>query len=195
MARAWTTDEDARLAQARAAGTSHADIAADLGRTAEAVTARVYMLRTRDGAPIPSRKRPSPWTPERVAQVRALRAEGLTPSQIATRVGSSLVSVGRVLRSPLTTEDSPGEGVRVRRTVPDLDRAAREVEQARAALARAEARHREAMEVLAEPVRAAIKAVGLVQNPEAAGDGEEDEPAWALLAQLRRRGIELRRVA
>jgi hypothetical protein len=74
--------------------------------------------------------------------------------------------------------------------VPDLDRTTREVEQARAALARAEARHREALDGVLDPLREALRAVGLVRSSDGVGD-----PAALLVERLRGRGVEFRRVA
>lgn len=189
--RAWTPEDDVRLAALRTQGMEDAAIGAALGRTTSAVTKRVCSLRAR-GDDIPSRKRPSQWTPERVAEARAMRTEGLTPNQIAHRLGTDAATVGRALRSPETTEDSPGEGVRVGRTVPDHTRTALALADARAALTRAQARHREAMEAILGPMREAMLEAGLVGLP--TGD-DEDDPACRLVDHLRRRGVELRRVA
>ena len=190
--RAWTPEDDARLKALRTQGMEDAAIGAALGRTTSAVTKRVCALKARGDAAIPSRKRPSQWTPERVAEARAMRADGLTPSQIAIRLGTDAPTVGRALRSPETTEDSPGEGVRVGRTVPDHTRTALALEDARAALARAEARHREALEAILAPVREAMHETGLVGLP--TGD-DEDDAACRLVDHLRLRGLELRRVS
>ena len=189
----WTPQDDAQLAELRTVGHDDHGIALLTGRTVAAVQGRICKLRLRDGAEVPSRKRASKWTPERVAQACALRTEGMTVSQIAVRLGSSNATVGRALRSPEMTEDSPGEGVRVGRTVPDLGRAEAEVEQARAVLARAEARHSEALEPILTAVREAVRKAGLVHDPaDGEGDGVEDEPAWRVVNHLRRHGIDLR---
>ena len=185
----WTAGDDAQLADLRQAGYADEAIALFVGRTVAAVQARMCRLRLRDdgGAEIPSRKRRSQWTPERVAQARVMRADGMTVSQIAVRLGTDAATVGRALRSPETSEDSPGEGVRVARTVPDLQRAEAEVEQARAVLARAEARHREALEPLRIAVGKAVRMAGLSGPSQSEGD-----PVQLLIASLRGQGIELR---
>ncbi|WP_237481328.1 hypothetical protein [Lichenibacterium dinghuense] len=194
--RAWTPEEDDRLAAMRSRGVPEVEIAAKLGRTVGAMQGHVYRIRMQGDTTIASGKRASPWTPERVAEARAMRAEGLTPSQIAVRLGSNAVSVGRALRSPETTEDSPGEGVRVGRMVPDHNRTAAAVEEARAALARAEARHREAIDPILATVREAIVRAGFVDGPDGDdGDGVWPSPEWLVLDHLRRQGLELRRVA
>ena len=190
---AWTPQDDAQLAELRTVGHDDHGIALLTGRTVAAVQGRICKLRLRDGAEVPSRKRPSKWTVERLAQARAMRAEGLTVSQIAARLGSSNATVGRALRSPETAGDSPGEGVRIARTVPDLQRAEAEVEQARAVLARAQARHSEALEPILVAMREAVRKAGLMHDPaKGEGDGVENEPAWRVVHHLRRHGIELR---
>ena len=191
--RHWTPEEDARLVSLRADGMQDDEIAAVLGRTTGSTQQRVMKLRM-EGGEIASRKRRSPWTPERVAEAWAMRDEGLTRYQIARRLGADASSVERALRSPETTEDSPGEGVRVGRTVPDHTRTALALADARAALARAQARHREAMEAILGPVREAMHETGLIALPVDTDDDEED-PAFRLVDQLRRRGVEMRRVA
>ena len=187
----WTAEDDAKLADLRQGEHPDEIIGLMLGRTTAAVQARISVLKARGrGDAIPSHKRASQWTPERVAEARALRAEGLTTHQIARRFGADAATVGRALRSP---EDSPGEGVRVGRTFPDLGRAESDVEQARAALARAEARHREAMEPILVAMRDAIHRAGLVPGPEE--DDSDDgwpEPARVVVDLLRRHGIDLR---
>lgn len=189
--RHWTPEEDARLVSLRADGMQDDEIAAVLGRTTGSTQQRVMKLRMEAGE-IASRKRRSPWTPERVAEARAMRDEGLTRYQIARRLGADASSVGRALRSPETTEDSPGEGVRVGRTVPDHTRTALALAEARAALARAQARHREAMEAILGPVREAMHETGLIDLPT---DDAEEDAAYRLVDHLRRRGVEMRRVA
>ena len=191
--RAWTPEEDARLVSMRGQGLPNDAIAEALGRTTGSALQRVMKLRMQGGE-IASRKRPSRWTPQGVAVAHAMRAEGLTPHQIARRLGTDATSVGRALRSPETTEDSPGEGVRVGRTAPDHTRTALALAEARAALARAQARHREAMEAILGPVREAMHETGLIALPVDTDDDEED-PAFRLVDQLRRRGVEMRRVA
>ena len=190
----WTPQDDAQLAELRTVGHYDHGIALLTGRTVAAVQARICKLRLRnDGVEVPSRKRRSPWTVERLAQARALRTEGMTVSQIAVRLGSSNATIGRALRSPETIEDSPGEGVRVARTVPDLAWAESDLEQARAVLARAEARHHEALEPILKAVREAVRKAGLMHDPaDGDGDGVEDEPAWRVVDHLRRHGIDLR---
>ena len=193
--RAWMPLDDLMLSDLRRQDETDEMIAAALGRTVAAVQGRVCRLRLQGDTTIPSHKRPSPWTPERLAQARAMQVEGLTPSQIAVRLGSTAVSVGRALRSPETTEDSPGEGVRVGRTVPDHNRTAAAVEEARAALARAEARHREAIDPVLAAVREAIIKAGFVDGPDGDdGDGVWPSPEWLVLDHLRRHGLEIRRV-
>ena len=190
----WTPQDDAQLAELRTLGHDDHGIALLTGRTVAAVQARISNLRARgEGNDIPSRKRPTQWTPGRVAEARALRAEGMTMHQIARCMGTDSATVSRALRSSESVEDSPGEGVRVARTVPDLGRAESDVENARAALARAEARHREAMEPLLVAMRDAIQRAGLVPGPEE--DDTDDgwpEPARIVVDLLRGHGIDLR---
>jgi hypothetical protein len=185
--RPWTPEDDAQLADLRQGDHPDEVIGYMMHRTGAAVQARVSKLKARGiGDAIPSRKREQ-WTPERVGQARALRSQGLTMSQVAIRLRSDAATVGRALRRcPETTESSPSEGVRVARTMPSLQRAETEVAQARAALARAEARHREAMEPILTAVGRAVRMARL-SAPESEGD-----PAQLLLASLRSQGIELR---
>lgn len=192
--RPWTPEDDAQLAEYRQGDAPDDIIALAMGRTTSAVQARISVLKARgEGDAIPSHKRPSPVTPDMAARARAMRADGLTLHQISRRLGVYPAAVSRALKSAETTEDSPGEGVRVGRTVPDLGRAESDVEQAKAALARAEARHREAMEPLLVAMRAAIHRAGLVPGPED-DDSDDDwpEPARIVVDLLRSSGIELR---
>ena len=191
--RGWTPSDDAQLAEFRRIGHADAAIAVLMGRTVAAVQMRISNLRARGcGGEIPTRKRPSRWTPERVAEARSLRAEGMTAHQIDRRLGTGAATVSRALRSPETIEDNPGEGVRVGRTVPNLGRAEAEVDAARAVLARAQARHREALEPILKAVREAVRLAGFVQDPNSEDDHDEDGPEWLVVTYLRNHGIDLR---
>lgn len=187
--RTWTPSDVARLVEMRGRGLGHDEIATALGRTVDAVTSRVHIIRMGGDDSIRPRKRASRWTPERVAQVRALAAEGLTVHQIAMRVGAHAGGVSRILRSP-----ESGLRPRSLASYDAVSRAASEVERAQAALAEARMRHRQVMEHLVGPVREALVDVGIIALPDPDGDddGPEAEAAWRLVETLRRRGVELR---
>ncbi|NEX45202.1 hypothetical protein [Pseudotabrizicola algicola] len=99
----WTPARDARLLSLRGAGRTAKEIAADLGlKSDKAVKDRIYVLKKR-GVAVPeavgrkaavpaavkaaAEPKPSVWTPERDAELLALRAEGLQAGEIATRLG------------------------------------------------------------------------------------------------------------
>ena len=178
--RAWTPSEDKMISDLRRQDETDEVIAAALGRSVAAVQGRACRLRLQGDSTIRSRKRPAPLTPAQVDEVRELHAQGLTTHQIAARLGTYATAVGRVVR--------PGR----RDDEPDHTRTALALEAARAALARAQARHREAMETILGPVREAMHETGLIDLPT---DDAEEDAAYRLVDHLRRRGVEMRRMA
>lgn len=98
---AWTPDADAMLAELWRAGLPADTIGGRLGRTANAVKIRAGTIGLpgrrigeiqRDAGQTPGdghggRRHGVSWTPERVAEVQALRAEGLSNTAVAQRLG------------------------------------------------------------------------------------------------------------
>lgn len=85
----WTEELDDMLLRANAYGIVQAEIARRLSRSTDcAVTVNMVRnrLATLDVAPAGS-PGPSRWTPDRVETLKQLRGQGLSASQIATRLG------------------------------------------------------------------------------------------------------------
>lgn len=145
------------------------------------------------------------YTPEEDARIAELRSQGYTDGQIAVTLGRPTGSIQSRVHTLRHTLRMRGEGpvIQTRRRPspltpgrrddePDHTRTALALEEARAALARAQARHREAMEAILGPVREAMHETGLIDLPT---DDAEEDAAYRLVDHLRRRGVEMRRVA
>lgn len=104
--RAWTTTEERRLRELRAARTPTKIIAQELGRTEDAIYNFLrYIPASRDTAPgmrkVPRLPPPPPkprrrdldWTPEEIERMRELAADGTTAKDTATELGRSYTAV------------------------------------------------------------------------------------------------------
>lgn len=133
----------------------------------------------------------SRWTPEDDAQLTQMRQQGMDDEAIGLMLGR----VTNAVTDRIREIEIPGEGVRIARALPDHNRTATAVEEARVALARAEATHRAAIDPVLAAIREAILKAGYLDGPDGDnGDGVWPGAAWLVLDHLRRQGIELRRV-
>lgn len=108
------------------------------------------------------RQRRNTWTPENLAEVRRLQAEGLTHDQMARRLGTSSTRIGRMLQAAGTVAMEAVQGEPPKpcsRLDPRL--VVRELDNARAALVRAERRYAEVMEPVHGAIRGALQALNL----------------------------------
>lgn len=83
----WTDDQMATLRQMHAAGHLHEEIAARIGMTRAAVTAKVKRLV--DTVLVRRRKPRELWTDEKIVEMKRLLARGLTRQAIADEMGIS----------------------------------------------------------------------------------------------------------
>ena len=145
---------EGRLNGMRAEGHRDEAIAQAVGRSTVAIQAMIVRLKQTD-ASIPEQRRRT-WTSENLATVQRLQGEGLTHDQMARRLGTSSTRIGRMLAAAAQcpTEPTSPEPVEAPRSRLDPRQVVRELDNARAALERAERRYAEAM----EPVHIAIRA-------------------------------------
>ena len=93
--RAWTTREEKRMTEMRESGSSHAEIAAELGRTTIAVKNRLSEMRRKIAEPWKNRHR---WKTGDIELLRAMRGSGATVKEIASALGVTSAAVNCKLR-------------------------------------------------------------------------------------------------
>jgi hypothetical protein len=88
----WTSEEITQLKALKDQGLTPRQIAQQMGRTEQSINVALYKYYS-DRAKLKQKE----WTPEEITQLKALKDQGLTPQQIADRMGISKDRVNRGL--------------------------------------------------------------------------------------------------
>jgi transcriptional regulator len=94
--RVWTSDKVERLKSLYTAGKTQQAIADEIGMSKTAINAEIHVLQEK--GELPKTRDSRPWTDAEVAELRKLRAKGLSFDECGKRLGRHPASCSGVLR-------------------------------------------------------------------------------------------------